>query len=49
VVAIAVYSAFDAWRGHERFHVGVQSADESPDGTATAQVGLRWEFGGGAR
>jgi hypothetical protein len=49
VVAIAAWSAFDAWRGHERFHAGVQPASESLDGTATAQVGLRWQFGGGAR
>jgi hypothetical protein len=49
VVAIAAWSAFDAWRGHNRFHAGVQSASDSPDGMASAQIGLRWEFGGGAR
>ena len=49
VAAIAVWSAFDAWRGHNRFHAAVRSPAESPDGAATAQVGLRWDFGGGAR
>ena len=49
VVAIAAWSAFDAWRGHETFHAAIQSSDESPDGATTAQIGLSWGFGGGAR
>ena len=47
--AIAAWSAFDAWRGHNSFHAAIQSADDSPDGATTAQVGLSWGFGGGAR
>lgn len=49
VAAIAAYSAFDAWRGHNRFFASVQSPAESADGTTTAQVGLKWAFGGGVR
>jgi hypothetical protein len=49
VVAIAAWSAFDAWRGHNRFHATIQSPSASPDGAATARVGLTWGFGGGAR
>lgn len=49
VAAIALYSAFDAWRAHERFYAGVQAPGQSADGTTTALVGLRWHFGGGAR
>lgn len=49
VVAIAAWSAFDAWRGHQSFHAAIQSGDASPDGATTAQIGLSWGFGGGAR
>jgi len=49
VAVIAAWSAFDAWRGHDRFYATVQSPDESGDGTTTAQAGLRWNFGGAAR
>lgn len=49
VIAIAAWSAFDAWRGHKSFHAGIESAADSPDGMTTAQVGLTWSFGGGVR
>jgi hypothetical protein len=48
VVAIAAYSAFDAWRGHDRFFAGLTPASASLDGSPTLQAGLRWGFGGGA-
>lgn len=49
VVVIAAYSAFDAWRGHNRFFANVESASASADGTTTMKVGLSWAFGGGVR
>lgn len=49
VVVLAAYSAFDAWRGHDHFYAAVAPADASVDGSPTAQAGLRWNFGGGAR
>jgi hypothetical protein len=49
VIAIAAWSAFDAWRGADHFHAGIESAEDSPDGATTAQIGLTWGFGGGAR
>jgi hypothetical protein len=49
VVAIAAWSAFDAWRGHKSFHAAIESGNDSPDGATTAQVGLTWGFGGGVR
>jgi hypothetical protein len=49
VAAIAAWSSFDAWRGHNRFYAAVYSPADSPDGMAMARVGLQWNFGGGAR
>lgn len=49
VVALAVWSAWDAWRGHDRFYAAVEPAEASLDGTPTLRAGLRFGFGGGAR
>ncbi len=49
VVIIAAYSAFDAWRGHNRFYATVEPASASLDGSATMKAGLSWNFGGGVR
>jgi hypothetical protein len=49
VVVIAAYSAWDAWRGHDRFFAEVEPASASLDGSTKVTAGLRWSFGGGAR
>lgn len=49
VVAIAAYSAFDAWRGHNRFYTTMESGSASLDGSPTMKVGLSWALGGGNR